>query len=240
MSEELEATQGLPDGEAVVETPAIETAPETGTEQTPQAEEKQDDRPKHKPWFQERIDQLTREKYDARREADAAIAKLDEFQRGIQPEGDKTVPQSEIDRIASQRAEELVKAKDFNAKCDAIYSSGKDDFPDFDDKISNFRMLGGLPQPFLEAVTDLPDAQKVLYHLGDNLDDAARILNLPPMRMALELAKLSQAPVKAKPVSNAPPPIRPIDGTPKGEPDPEKMTTNDWIKWREDQLNKRS
>jgi hypothetical protein len=88
----------------------------------------------------------------------------------------------------------------------------------------------------LEAVTQLPDAHKVLHHLGSNMDEAARILSLAPVPMALELAKLSQSAPKPKPVSKAPPPIKPIDGQPTGTKSPEDMSMEEWVEWREAQL----
>lgn len=238
-TESMEGTQPLPEGEAVPETPATENAPETGTEQTPEQTEEateEEKRPKHKPWFQERIDQLTREKYDERRRAEALEARLADTLSD--PEKAKSQP-ANLDELATKKAAEIVAARQFDDKCNEVYSSGKSEFQDFDDTLGNFRMLGGLPQPVLEAVTELPDAHKVLYALGSNMDEAARIFSLAPVPMAVALAKLSSSPAKAKPVSNAPKPIRPIDGTPKGDPDPESMSTADWIKWREAELNKR-
>ena len=235
MTEEAEGTQALPEGEAVLETPATEQAPETGTEQQ-DAEPQKDDppRPKHKPWFQERIDTVTREKYEAIRRAEAAEALAERLSKGEAPKQD--IPQ-DIDSLAEKKAAELVQQREFNAKCDAIYSSGNGEFgQEWDTTLANFGMLGGLNQPFLEAVTELPDAHKVLHQLGSDMDAAARIMSLPPIKMAFELAKLSSKPVKTAPVTKAPPPIAPLDGAGSpggGEPDPSNVAA--WIKWRDEQ-----
>lgn len=235
MSTEPEVTQDLPEGESVVETPATETqAPETGTEQPAETQEEEAPKPKHKPWFQERIDQVTREKYDAIRRAEAAEALADRLSKGEPPKAD--TPQ-DVNRLAEQKAAELVQQREFNTKCDTIYSSGAEEFgQEWDSTLANFGMLGGLNQPFLEAVTQLPDAHKVLHQLGSDMDAAARIMSLSPIPMAVELARLSAKPVKTAPVSKAPPPITPIDGagTPgSGEPDPSNVAA--WIKWRDEQ-----
>lgn len=237
MSEEIEVTQASPEGETVPETPAIEQAPETGTEQTPEEQEEEAPKTKHKPWFQERIDQLTREKYDAIRAREAVEARLTEALANPDAAPTKT---PDVDALAAEKAAEIVRTREFNAKCDDIYSSGKSEFDDFDDTLGNFKMLGGLTQPLLEAVTQLPDAHKVLHQLGQNMDEAARILALPPVPMALALAKLSQSAPKAKPVSKAPPPIKPIDSAPTGTKSPEDMSMDEWIEWREKDLAKRS
>lgn len=236
MSEEIEVTQASPEGETVHVETAPEQAPETVTEQAPEEPDPEPEKPKHKPWFQERIDQLTREKYDERRGREAAEARLSEALANP----DKAAPPAgDLDTLAAAKAKEIVQAQQFNAKCDDIYSSGKADFEDFDDVLGNFKMLGGLTPSLLEAVTQLPDAHKVLHQLGQNMDEAARILALPDVPMAIALAKLSQGPAKTKPVSKAPPPIKPIDGMPTGTKSQDDMTTEEWVEWREKDIASR-
>ena len=57
----------------------------------------------------------------------------------------------------------------------------------------------------------------VIHHLGSDLEEAARISALPPVRMGVELAKIAQqtaqAPAK-RPISGAPAPIEPVSGRP--------------------------
>lgn len=235
MSDGTEATQGLPDGEAVVETPEVTTPPEPGTEA--QGQEEETPKPKPKPWFQERIDQVTREKYEAQRRAEAAEALVERLSKGDKAEAP---PPQDVDRLAEQKAAELVQQREFNAKCDTIYSSGSSEFgPEWDTTLGNFRMLGGFNPTFLEAVTELPDAHKVLHQLGSDMDSAARIMSLPPVKMAMELAKLTNRTAKPAPVSKAPPPITPLDGAGSpggGEPDASDPVK--WIKWREEQKAK--
>jgi hypothetical protein len=229
--DEPEVTQDLPQGEPVLET-AENEAPETVTEQAPEEPEEEAPKPKHKPWFQERIDQLTREKHDERRNREALEARLSALE--ADPAAPK--PVADVDALAAKKAEQIVQQRQFDDKCNEVYNTGKQEFSDFDETIANFSMLGGIPVPVLEAVNQLPDSHKILYSLGQNMDEATRILNLAPVPMALALAKLSMSPVKTKPVSNAPPPIRTIDGSTRGEKDPEKMSMDEWMKWREDQL----
>ena len=232
MSTETEVAQDLPEGEAVAETPATETAPETGTEQ-PAEQEEEAPKPKQVPWFQRRFDQLTHEKYEAIRRAEAAEALADRLSKGEPAKAD--TPQ-DVDRLVEQKAAELAQQREFNAKCDTIYSSGSSEFgQEWDSTLANFGMLGGLNQPFLDVITQLPDAHKVLHQLGSDMDAAARIMSLPPAQMGFELAKLTSKPVKTAPISKAPPPIAPLDGTGSpggGEPDPSNVAA--WIKWREE------
>lgn len=231
MSMEDPGDTPLPEGEAVVDTPADDDAPETGKEQAPdEAEQKQSEEPKRRPWFQERIDQLTREKYEERRQRESVEARLADTL--ADPEKARANPSVNIEAEVNAR----LAARQFDDKCNEVYSSGKSEYNDFDTTLQNFTMLGGLPQPLLEAVTQLPDAHKVLYALGQNMDETARILSLAPIPMAMALARLSASPTKARPVSNAPPPIKPITGSSRSVSDPEDMNTEEWMKWRETQL----
>jgi len=231
MSEELEAPQGLPEGESVSEEAAQPEAPETATEQ-PEVTPEEPEKPKHKPWFQARIDELTKEKHDERRAREALEAKLRQME-ALTPE-DKPAVADAQDAIRRE-AEALVQKQQFDQRCNDVYSSGAKDFPDFDEKLGQFRHLGGLPPQFLEAVTQLPDAHKVLHALGSDLDHAAHIMSLPPIPQAVALAKLSASPAP-RPVSSAPPPIKPIDGTSRGDPNQEPTDLKEWMEWREKQI----
>lgn len=238
MSDESEVTQDLPEGETV-ETPANIEAPATGTEQTPEqpeTPESEPERPKQEPWFQKRINTVTREKYEAERRAEAAERTLAELRAGKPDQVDAPPAPADVDRQINERAQEIVRKNQFDDRCNEAYSSGKAEFSDFDATLGNFRLLGEASQPLIEAVIQLPDAHKVLYALGQDMDEAERISSLPPVPMAVALAKLSMSQPKAKPVSNAPPPIRPIDGAPKGQIDPDDMSTDEWVKWREAEL----
>lgn len=236
MSDETEGQQGLPEGETAIDESATIEAPETDTEQPEIETEEEAPKPKHKPWFQERIDQLTREKYDERRQVEALRAEVSQY-RTQNPDQNAHNP----DRQVEERAQAIVHQRQFDQKCNDVYSSGQTEFADFDSTLGNFRMLGGLPPTVLEAVTELPDAHKVLHALGSNMDEAARIFSLAPVPMAVALAKLSQSAPKAKPVSNAPAPIKPLNNAaPKGEKDPEDMNYAEWEAWRNADLAKRS
>jgi hypothetical protein len=202
-------------------TPEIEQAPNTGAEQATLTEVKTEtpetpEPPKKTPWFQKRIDQLTAEKWKERERAAALEATLAEVQKAQKQPGE--APQQPVDPASFQTAVEqaasrkLAEAR-FNEACNETYSKGASEFQDFDTTISNFRHLGGLPQDVLELTTQIENGHKVLYTLGKDLDEAARVLSLPPAQRAFELAKLSLQPDKPRPISSAPKPIKPIDGS---------------------------
>lgn len=247
MSETLEsATQGAT--ASAVETvpqPAIETAPDTGQEQQADTAEQQtetQEEPKRKPWFQQRIDELTREKHEARRQAEQLAGYLRQIQQGQQvpQQQDGTqpppgyVPASEVERIAARQLE----AARFNEACNEIADHGEATFKDFQTAVANFQSIGGPPPALLEAVTALgkEDGARVYYELGTNPDEAMRLARLSPARMAVEVAKMAAKPAPTRPVSKVPPPIAPISAgraEAGGEPDAAR-NPDAYAKWFRD------
>jgi len=188
-------------------------------------------------WVQRRIDQLTREKHEERRKREALEAQIAQPAETI-PE--KPLTQEQIEARASQIAQTQLKQAKFDEACNTAYTKGKTEFKDFDDTLRTFGMLGGLTPEFLEVATDLPDGHKVLYALGKNPDEASRVMSLPPLKMAAELARMADKLGKPAPtsVSSAPAPITPVDGSSRVEKDPEKMSTEEWMRWRNETLFK--
>ena len=223
---------------------------------------------KKTPWFQRRIDALTAEKWDERRKNEALQAQtaalleqLAETRRTnsavqqtatteVQPQTSTTRPpesrtsmtEAEINALAERKALEIAARTQFNKTCNDVYNKGKDEFNDFDQKLSTFKMLGGMPTQLLEIANELKDAHKVLYALGKDPDLAERVVKLPPAKMALELARIEAGFSKpaAAAVSKAPPPIRTVDSGSRAQSNPETMTTQQWIEWREKQLKERN
>jgi hypothetical protein len=72
-------------------------------------------------------------------------------------------------------------------------------------------------------------ASDVLNALGSDVDEAARITALPPVAMAVELAKLAgKLSVKESPqVSRAPAPIAPVGSVVRPEVDLAKLASSD-------------
>lgn len=94
-----------------------------------------------------------------------------------------------------------------------------------------------------EAILESDDGPALAYHLGKNPDLAEKIASLPPIAAARELgrleAKLAREREQPPVISKAPPPPPKIEGVePAIERDPDKMSTQDWVKWREKQIRK--
>ena len=150
----------------------------------------------------------------------------------------QSMSDAEINALAERRAEEIACQRTFNKVCNDVAEAGKDEYPDFDQSLRTFQMLGGIPTGLLETITEMPNAHKILYSLGKDPDLAERVVKMSPGKQALELARMESSLGKpvTKAVSSAPPPVRPIDATSRAVDDPEKMSMDEFVKWREKNL----
>jgi hypothetical protein len=210
-----------------------EVGSEPGAEQVAQ---QPDDATQQKPkgdWVQRRIDQLTREKFEERRQREALEAQVRQYQ---QQQGDQTHQPANKPMAADDiraEARRLVQQERFDDACNKTFDAGKKDFPDWESSLKTFGMLGGAPQEFLEVVTSLDAGHRVIHHLGSNPEEAERLLSLPPLRMATEVARIEASlRSKAHPVSKAPPPISPVAGR-AAPPEPSDFgSTAEYAAWK--------
>ena len=178
------------------------------------------------------------------RNSNAFMQAVDRLKRGQQPQegqGDAAHPergliQADIER----RAAEIATQREFDRSCNDVFDKGSREFPDFGDALGNFRLLGGLPPSLVEAAIETGSAAAVLYELGKNPDEAARVMQMPPTRMAVAVAKLANKPATLAapvPVSRAPAPIRPIAAT-GGKPGPKSVDDMSMAEFAEYEANR--
>lgn len=196
-------------------------------------------------WKDRRIAQLTARLRESERKA-ASVSTQTGEQSATPPAA--VADAAELDRLVEQRASEKTAIDDFNRRCNETVASGKEAFPDFDAKVSDLKGLVDFSNPtenvnwnqFLIAALETGEAPALLHRLGSNLNEAMRILALSPMKMAVELTKLSAAPPPAE-VSSAPRPIRPPGGPAGGSREPidptdpersDRLTTAEWMRRR--------
>jgi len=143
---------------------------------------------------QKRIDQLTRERYEARRERDEARAQLEQWQRQQRQQQAPSADQQAEDRAYNRMQQERLQA-DFDRDCNTLWQRGVDEYgDDMQQAKRGLDAVGWGNRPdALAALTALPDGHRIYRELGGDLDNAARILSLPPMRMAVELARMSRS-----------------------------------------------
>lgn len=211
--------------------------------------QEEESRNKTPEWVQRRFNEMTRDRHEAQRKADAAIQEAATYRQLVEAmrNGEETpnqpvvkAPVNDDERIR-EAAQKLNQAEQFNTRCNSVYETGKAEFPDFEQAVQNLGMLG-VTQEFLAGAVGLDDAHKVLHALGSNPDEASRILSLPALQQGRELERLaSKAPAKVvKPVSRAPAPISTtVDGSGGSTKDPSKMTMEEFAKWRNSQPRKR-
>ena len=242
----------VPEGsEAPVETEAQTEVTAEG--ETP-AQTEVPEEPKQTPWFTRRIDELTGKWRGAERQLEAANTRAAQLEamirQGQQPQG-QTQPQpqamtqaqltqAQIQAEAQKLAAEQVQTQAFNDACNSVADAGKAQYADFNTVIANYANLGGLNEQFVRAALETDAAPQVIYHLGKDLDKAAEIMALPPLKQAVALARLADKLKAPKAVSKAPAPIEPIGSRgSSGDKNPENMTTEQWMKWREKEAKDR-
>lgn len=223
---------------------ATETeATEQTTEQPGEVEQEKDSK-KIPAWAQARMDELAFEGREEKRKRLAAERRAEELLTRIQnpteepKEPEVLTSQAQIEKLAEQKAAQMLRDSQFNDRCNSVYEAGKEEYSDFDDALGTFSRLGGVSRDLLEVVVELPDSHKVIHHLGSNPEDAQRVLKLSPTKMAIELTKISQNLGKEKkPVSAAHKPVRPVDGRSSANKDLHEIeSTSEWMKKREAQL----
>jgi hypothetical protein len=157
---------------------------------------------------------------------------------------------AELDQLVEQRSAERAAVAEFNRQCDEVASSGRSKFgeAEFNSRIQGLVGLvdRGDPQDsirynqFLVAAIETGEAAKLLHSLGGNLNEAARIMALSPVKMAVELTRMAAKP--AAELSAASKPIRPVStgGARSHESiapdDPERadrLSTAEWMRRRE-------
>lgn len=233
MANEPNPTQGEPEGKTVIipgDEPAPEQEVETETAEAeaeepaePEAEEADAESEKPKvSWETRRRQEETNKRRQAEKEAADLRAELARLKGGGKPAEETTdineIRRQERERIR-QEVHEQTAVEQFNAACNRTFEEGSKEFPDFIDARNTLvETLGDelrSKPAFLEAITELPNGHKVFYELGKNPEEAERILQLSPIKMAIEIAKLSEKSAKPAPpksVSKAPPPVKPSAG----------------------------
>ena len=125
------------------------------------------------------------------------------------PQAPTTYTQADVDA----RAREIADWNNYNRQANDLVGIGREKFGTWDESIDNLNGAGILSEPMLqrqivEAALATGAAPDVINHLGQNLDEALRISQLPPARMGVELATLAGKLVKKAPaISSAPAPI---------------------------------
>src|SRR5215467_3305776 len=199
------------------------------------------------PELKKRLDRLTFEGHQARRERDEAMARLAAVQRRQQAQQQPS-PDQQAEERAYQRLQQERLQQDFDRDCNTLWQKGVDEYGDeMSQAKRGLDAVGWGNRPdALAALTALPDGHRIYRELATDLDNAARILSLPPMRMAVELARMSRGDNESLPNvsretnrepsqnSRAPAPLRPVGGnSARGERPLEQVSMAEFIRRRD-------
>lgn len=168
-----------------------------------------------------------------------------------------TFTRDDVERLANERAQALASQQIFNERCNQTAQEGRRQFgtQEFNAAISalqeTFDAQDQAQQAayfaMLDAAMETGEGPKILFELGQDQNEASRIMGLSPAKMGLELAKrLSHQPIVPN-VSGAPKPIAPVRGGQGRSHDPidpsdadraDRLSTAEWMKRREEQVRR--
>lgn len=209
--------------------PEPDPEPEPEEEEAPavaEAEGEEDDEPEpeQKPKWRNRAlvkERERREKLEAdlraERERIAALEAL--VAKPDDEEGRSKVDREQLRKEALEEVRREEHLKSLNTRLDKLFDDGKKAFPkSWESRVKEAgeALRDEMVQrpDFFEAIADLDNATAVYHELTGDLDKMESLLQLPPHRMGIELAKISaklSAPKPARQVSRAPAPITPLD-----------------------------
>lgn len=215
-------------------------AQEQEQQQEAETQQQRDERGRFKPGVQQRIDELTRQRHEAEREATywRQRAGVDQAQAPAPAVAPKPTPDkfndyadyvealtewkaeqkvtealSKRDQQQAERAQQTAqqaKAQTFAERQQAARTA----IPDYDEVMSAAADVRIAPHVH-EALLDSKHGPAIAYHLAKNPDEAERLSTLPPLAAARELGRLEASLAKsAPPQGAAAPALKPVSKAP--------------------------
>lgn len=159
--------------------------------------------------------------------------------------------QADVDRQAAA----IATRTEFNRRCNEVATGAKAAYPDFPARIGNLQQLvtpGDAEEAaaygkLIEACLEVgPEAGRIIYELGGNLDEANRIMNLSPVKQGIALAALAAKKSEPEP-SGTPKPLVPVGqrGATGELIDPadaaraDKLSSKEWFARRQADIDKK-
>lgn len=214
---------------------------------------------------QKRLDELTRQRYEAERDRDYwrdLAMRTVEPPKAPEPEVPQGKPQASnfgtyeeyTEALAEWKVREMISAQqEQNARqaeaqrAQAVEQSFQQRLSAFSAEVDDFHEVA--LNPSLPVTKDMAAIIKesdmgpaLLYHLGKNPNLAREIADLSPTAMARRLGRLEEQLLAPKPktMTDAPEPIKPVSGgTANSMSDPMKLSPEAWRQWRNEQIYNR-
>ena len=192
--------------------------------------------PRKKPGVHNRIDELTRQKHEALREAD--------YWRGKANEANATdIDALEYDdQIVAKvrRAERQERADAAEATVQTVVerqfteleTEARTKWADYDTVTRNPSLP--ITPAMLEVIKESELGPELAYHFGKNPAEAAKLAVLPERQLAREIGKLEARFSAPRPAAKQPPePVQPVSGIRAGgSKDPALMSMAEYAAWR--------
>ena len=225
--------------------PEATAAPESPQESTPEGQQPT------KTFTQDELDAIVSKRL-AREQRKWEREQAQRLQQAPKPAAPPPAPddfesaQHYAEALAEQKAQELLARRDAEAQQAALLDAYKDREEEARDRYEDFEQVAYNPNlPVTDVMAQAIQASEigpeVIYYLGSNPKEAARISRLSPVLQAKEIGKIevnltSNPPVKK--TSTAPAPLAPVTATRSNSgprydtTDPrslKSMSTSDWI-----------
>ena len=216
------------------DTPAEQTEASTETDPIKALEQRIE---KERQRAERRINRKHAEAAAANERVRALEAQLQRYETP-QEQAEQTSTPADIDRIATERAAEMLTVQQVTQRSNAVFSAGVKAFGDsFGEAVASviedagpLVHQNGKPTPLGEAILDADKPEALLHYLSQNPDDAEQLRGLSPAQVGRRIARIEAAMATTEPKrSNAPKPLAPV----KGVSAPQGVDPSDTRRWIE-------
>ena len=216
---------------------------------------------------QERVNEITRARREAERRADALERELSNLRQQVpaqhQPQSNKGIPKLEdydydmsafgaalteyAVTQASTQAESRIQQRTQQEQAQKLQRSFEDravkyaaEHPDFDEAVSSLTRTVQFRPEVVETISASEHGPAVVHYLAQHLDEADDIARLPAHLAAAQIGRIESrvSATKPKPVTKAPDPAPTLGGGAAASKDPDRMTADEWLAWRNKQLKR--
>lgn len=223
--------------------------------------------PKKTPWFQKRIDEVTAEKWDLKRQNERLLEMLAQQQRQPEPDIRPAVPDGRpvlenfasyeefTEALADWKFDQREAQREQRLRAETAAEAAARQEAEFAERVRKAaaeqpeleRIVNDQTLPVSEAMAAVIKASDIgpqmLAALDADRESARRIYALPPHLAAFELGRLAAsatAPAQPRRINQPTPPINtPLAGGTAATTDPARMTDAQFAAWRRAQIAQR-
>jgi len=182
-------------------------------------------------------------------------AEFESYEDYVEAKSKWDIREALLDERKKEKAKEPEKKEDPDEEHEEIFKAGREAYEDFEEIVRNPKLE--LSETMFLAALESDSTHEILYHLGKNPEESARIFALSPVQQAREIGKLEMALAKEEPptqeekepekvvdlseqrkpeepkkTTEAPPPIESVHGKSVTKKDPGKMSNEEYREHR--------